>query len=66
MTDRLDGYRDTGSSETITLPLGLDHPEYHALPQSIKDSHTLKEWLWLSDHQKATLVQRETEPEWSE
>lgn len=39
---------------------------YAALPESIKAIYSVKEWLWLTDVQKAQLVRRETEPEWDE
>ena len=41
----------------------IESKEYEELPLSIKSAYTLKEFLWLSDFEKATLVQRETEPE---
>lgn len=37
--------------------------DYEALPVTIRSHLTLKEYLWLSDAEKATLVQQETEPE---
>lgn len=36
---------------------------YANLPECIKLSYSRKEYLWLSDNEKATLVQRETEPD---
>lgn len=36
---------------------------YEALPTPIKTAYSEKQWLWLSDAEKATLVQRECEPE---
>lgn len=36
---------------------------YEELPDAIRAIYTEKEWLWLSGTEKATLVQRETEPE---
>lgn len=36
---------------------------YTKLPDAIKTDMSHKEWLWLSDQEKATLVQTETEPE---
>lgn len=39
---------------------------YKALPEGIKAYVSLKEWLWLSDAEKARLVQTETEPDWIE
>lgn len=40
--------------------------EYDVLPNSIKQFLTFKEWMWLTDAQKANLVRGETEPEWNE
>lgn len=39
------------------------HDPYDQLPEMIKNTYTPEEYLWLSDHEKATLIQRETEPE---
>ena len=38
--------------------------DYDELPEPIKLSYTRAEYLWLSDAEKATLVQQECEPEW--
>lgn len=38
--------------------------DYDRLPEPIKGSYTRAEWLWLSDYEKAHLVQQECEPEW--
>ena len=38
--------------------------DYAQLPEPIKLSYTRQEYLWLSDSEKATLVQQECEPEW--
>jgi hypothetical protein len=49
------------------LRLSADAPEgYGDLPMCVKMRYTPQEWLWLSDTEKATLVQRETEPDWIE
>lgn len=40
--------------------------EYDELPETVRCGYTLREWQWLSDAEKATLVRRETEPEWVE
>lgn len=37
---------------------------YDLLPECIKLSLTRTEYRWLSDHEKATLIQRETEPDY--
>lgn len=39
---------------------------YADLPESIRATYPYDEWVWLSDEEKATLEQRETEPEWEE
>ena len=36
---------------------------YDCLPESLKHVYTRHEYAWLSDAAKATLVERETEPE---
>lgn len=36
---------------------------YAQLPEAIKTTMSEREWLWLSDREKATLQQDETEPE---
>lgn len=41
----------------------IDSTEYEALPESIKAMYSLEQYLWLSDDEKARLVQTETEPE---
>lgn len=38
--------------------------EYAALPEPIKEIYTRQEYLWLSDEQKANLIDQECEPEW--
>lgn len=43
-----------------------DDRRYVDLPDSIRSYYTPLEFAWLSDLEKATLVQRETEPEWDE
>lgn len=39
---------------------------YDELPEALKGIYSRAEYLWLSDDRKATLVQRETEPDWRE
>lgn len=41
----------------------LNPNEYDQLPESIKVTLSHREWLWLSDAEKARLIQDETEPE---
>jgi hypothetical protein len=38
--------------------------QYDQLPAGIRRTLSLREWLWLSDYEKATLEQTETEPDW--
>lgn len=40
--------------------------DYDSLPEVIKQYYSKEDYLWLSDEQKAKLVQSETEPEWEE
>lgn len=37
---------------------------YLSLPEAIRWGLTRKQWLWLSDAEKASLTQNATEPEW--
>lgn len=52
---------DTDFLPDGTTPTG--HKDYDALPRGVKDLHPLDGWAWLSDEQKAGLIQSETEPE---
>lgn len=45
------------------LEQAMSTKEYDDLPVCIKDQFSAKEWLWLSDSEKARLIQNETEPE---
>ena len=36
---------------------------YEELPEAIKQIYPEKAWLWLSDREKDSLVQRECDPE---
>jgi hypothetical protein len=51
---------------TPALEAATGMRDYDELPASIKCHYTPKEWLWLSDAKKATLIRDETEPEWTE
>lgn len=35
--------------------------DYRNLPECIRMLYTREQWLWLTDDEKATLIQRETE-----
>lgn len=37
--------------------------DHDALPEGVKQNYSLLQYLWLSDAEKARLVQTETEPE---
>lgn len=50
--------------DVLTNRNGRDD-EYEALPDSIRQYYSRQEYLWLSDQQKADLIQQETEPEWT-
>ncbi len=50
--------RMAGSSETPRDP-------YDELPDSVRQYYSRQEYLWLTDQQKADLIQTETEPEWT-
>ena len=41
-----------------------DGDDYERLPEPIKFSHTRAQFMWLSDAQKANLIDQECEPEW--
>ena len=45
--------------------LNEDPTPYEQLPEAIRQYYSLQEYLWLSDGQKANLMQEETEPEWT-
>ena len=38
--------------------------DYQLLPEPIKQIYSRAEYLWLSDEQKARLIEQECEPEW--
>jgi hypothetical protein len=40
--------------------------DYDSLPEVVKQYYSLNEYLWLTEEQKAKLVQTETEPDWEE
>ncbi len=40
-----------------------EESEYNALPRCVQDVMTPKEYLWLSDAEKVTLLESMTEPE---
>ncbi len=44
----------------------LNPAGYEELPEALKLTYTPREYLWLSDAEKASLIERETEPEWSD
>ena len=44
----------------------IDEDDYEGLPDGIKLTLSRIEYMWLSDHEKATLVERTCEPDWTE
>jgi len=49
------------TDESLSNPLD----PYEALPDAIRQYYSRREYLFLTDSQKATLQQDETEPEWT-
>lgn len=45
------------------LAQALSLRQYDDLPEAIKATLPQREWLWLSDGEKARLIQTETEPD---
>jgi hypothetical protein len=41
----------------------LVYREYQALPDSIRALYSFQQYQWLSDYEKARLIQSETEPD---
>lgn len=50
-------------NEIIRAIVQPEGDDYANLPQAVKTHYTRDEYLWLSDAEKATLVQRECEPD---
>ncbi len=55
--DKLDVFRDPTITERST------QQQYDDLPDGIKGSYSRTEYAWLSDQEKATLIERECEPD---
>lgn len=55
------------SSRTDASLSSLTEPRdpYDELPECIRQYYSRNEYLWLTDAQKATLTQDNTEPEWT-
>lgn len=47
-----------------SLDDALAKSDYDQLPEPIRMIVNEREYLWLSDEQKANLIQQECEPEW--
>lgn len=58
MTDRLAGFRSAGEGGGIE-----SSDNYELLPRVIQSLYTREQWLWMSDGGKATLIERECNPE---
>lgn len=41
-----------------------ENDDYAQLPEPIKQIYSRAEYLWLSDEEKARLIEQECEPEW--
>lgn len=51
----------SATDDVLTTP----SDPYDALPEAIRQYYSRTEYLWLSDDQKAHLIEAETEPEWT-
>jgi len=40
--------------------------DYDSLPEAIRQFYTKQQWEWMTDDQKKSIVQDNTEPEWDE
>jgi hypothetical protein len=49
--------------EALDAQRDLARAEYDALPEAIKHYYSWEQYQWLSDAERADLVQRETEPD---
>ena len=49
--------------DSVIEAIELDD-EYERLPEPIKMIVSRKEYLWLTDEQRANLIQEECDPEW--
>lgn len=50
-------------NHVIAEVMERNNADYERLPPVIAHMYTERQWSFLSDREKATLVQRETEPE---
>lgn len=55
------------TGESFSGPTTNDetNDDYDELPEVVRQYYSRKEYLWLTDQQKADLIQLETEPEWN-
>jgi hypothetical protein len=56
-------YFDVVPSDTIAMSEESGIRQYDELPEVIKGRYSPTEFMWLSDREKMTLIQRECEPE---
>lgn len=41
----------------------ISHPEYSAVPESVRWKYTEAEYAWLGDEERGRLIERETMPD---
>lgn len=46
----------------FTVPPG-HNPDYYRLPMALREQTSYEQWQWLSDAEKGTFQQSETEPD---
>lgn len=66
MSDRLRDYCPQLREEQVEKQRMRETKQYADLPAAVRHDFSGKEWMWMSDQRKATLLQTETEPEWNE
>ena len=49
----------------MTQPQPEANQPYDTIPECIRQYYSRDEYLWLSDDQKARLIEQECEPEWT-
>lgn len=54
---------DLALKQALDLMLDRARAEYDGLPEAIKGYYSYEQYLWLSDGEKASLIQTETEPD---
>lgn len=52
------------SATDVVFSAKADHDDYDELPEPVKMTLSREEFLWLSDGEKARLIEDFTDPEW--